>query len=77
MKHLQVYPRGKRASRRFALLQGFYFPLTVSTNLSHGSDFFGGRGLGVTIWNDLWIPRKIPNLLSALSKSIRYTYALW
>ena len=37
------YPRGKLASRRFALLQGFYFPLTVSTNLSHGSDFFGKR----------------------------------
>lgn len=32
---------------------------------------FLGRGLGVTIWNDLWIPGKIPNLLSALSK--KYT----
>ena len=32
---------------------------------------FLGRGLGVMIWNDLWIPGKIPNLLSALSK--KYT----
>ena len=69
------YPRGKLASRRFALLQGFFFPLTVSTNLSHGSDFF---------WEEVWGSRfemtfgyieKYRICSQHCQKSIRYTYA--
>ena len=60
------------SSRRFASLQGFSFRWQYQQIFPMGRIFLG-RGLGVTILNDLWIPGNTPNLLPALS----YTYAWW
>ena len=64
-------PQRQTSKSPFCFTPRFLFSVDSINKSFPWVEFFLGRGLGVTIWNDLWIPGKIPNLLSALSK--KYT----